>query len=81
MHRLIAAVCLLVLPIFGAFPEICVRCCYEVPNSVLDSVAPSPTPPGWGGLQSRMYLNGQTTPVHPLEQQHREIDAGCDGQR
>ena len=46
------------LPIFGAFPEICERCWYEVPNSALDSVAQTPTPPGFGGPEAKMAWSG-----------------------
>lgn len=46
------------LPAFAAFPDICTRCWYEVPNSHLDDVRMSPTPPGYGGDDAIMAWSG-----------------------
>ncbi len=58
MRRLLPFLALFVCQASGAFPDICTRCWYEVPNSKLSEVLQTPTPPGSGGPDGRMGWNG-----------------------
>jgi|GEM_PF-5252252 len=58
MRKFYPLLLLLAAPIFGAFPDICNNCWYEVPGSNLSSVYQSPAPPGYGQDQIMEAWNG-----------------------
>jgi RHS repeat-associated protein len=58
MRKTMAFVLVSVFQLFAAFPDICSRCWYEVPDSKLAKVLQTPTPPGSGGTEARMNWNG-----------------------
>ena len=58
MKQLTLFCLLFVFQIFGAIPDICVHCWYEVPNSKLSTVAQSPKPPGIAGSEGKLIGNG-----------------------
>lgn len=78
LRNLVSWICLLGFPAFAAFPDVCVKCWYEVPNSNLSSVYQTPAPPPWGSAGYPSIMAARSGAAYDLKN-NRLIIAGAGG--